>query len=139
MESWVVFSPHVLPPYFKRAAATKALIPWPYLKGISTGDFSGALQKFVDELRPQKKRLCTEVQSRVNDSGNDLLSHLSALSSALITLTVEFGMGSGVCHQVWSPEIPQAVLSNDLRYILAYAECITVPSLIFTLSLLSHE
>ena len=28
----------------------------------------------------------------MKDSGNDLLSHLSALSSALITLTIEFGM-----------------------------------------------
>ena len=40
----------------------------------------------------------------INDSGNDLLSHLAALSSALKTLTIEFGMGSGVCNQVWSPE-----------------------------------
>ena len=39
------------------------------------------------------------------DSGNYLLSHLAALSSALKTLTIEFGMGSGVCNQVWSPEI----------------------------------
>ena len=38
------------------------------------------------------------------DSGNYLLSHLAALSSALKTLTIEFGMGSGVCNQVWSPE-----------------------------------
>ena len=28
----------------------------------------------------------------LNDSGNNLLSHLSALSSALATLTIEFGM-----------------------------------------------
>ncbi len=32
----------------------------------------------------------------MNDSGNDLLSHLAALSSALNPLTIEFGMGSGV-------------------------------------------
>ena len=53
------------------------------------------IKKAVIKLR-LKTALC--------DSGNYLLSHLAALSSALKTLTIEFGMGSGVCNQVWSPE-----------------------------------
>ena len=45
----VTFSPSVLPPYLKRAEAIEELIPWLYLKGVSTGDFSEALQALVGE------------------------------------------------------------------------------------------
>jgi putative transposase len=48
-EERVVFSPSVLPPYLKRTKAIEELIPWLYLKGISTGDFSEALQALVGE------------------------------------------------------------------------------------------
>ena len=39
----VTFSPNVLPPYLKRTESIEELIPWLYLKGISTGDFSEAV------------------------------------------------------------------------------------------------
>ena len=45
----VRFSPQVLPPYLKRTDSIEELIPWLYLKGISTGDFSEALQALVGE------------------------------------------------------------------------------------------
>ncbi len=45
----VTFSPSVLPPYLKRTMAIEELIPWLYLKGVSTGDFSEALQALVGE------------------------------------------------------------------------------------------
>jgi putative transposase len=45
----VQFSPQVLPPYLKRTDSIEELIPWLYLKGISTGDFSEALQALVGE------------------------------------------------------------------------------------------
>ena len=45
----VIFTPNVLPPYLKRTAAIEELIPWLYLKGVSTGDFSEALQALVGE------------------------------------------------------------------------------------------
>ena len=45
----VWFSPQVLPPYLKRTNSIEELIPWLYLKGISTGDFSEALQALVGE------------------------------------------------------------------------------------------
>src|SRR4029079_7927324 len=38
------FTPAVLPPYLRRTKSLEGLIPWLYLKGISTGDFSEALQ-----------------------------------------------------------------------------------------------
>jgi len=48
-EDRVVFSPSVLPPYLKRTKAIEELIPWLYLKGVSTGDFAEALQALVGE------------------------------------------------------------------------------------------
>jgi len=45
----VTFSPSVLPPYLRKSPALEELIPWLYLKGISTGDFSEALQALVGE------------------------------------------------------------------------------------------
>ena len=47
--SRVEFSPNVLPAYLKRTAAIEELIPWLYLKGISTSDFGEALQALVGE------------------------------------------------------------------------------------------
>ncbi len=37
------FSSKILPPYLRRTRSIDELIPWLYLKGISTGDFSEAL------------------------------------------------------------------------------------------------
>jgi putative transposase len=48
-ENRVFFSPNVLPPYLKRTKAIEELIPWLYLKGVSTGDFAKALQALVGE------------------------------------------------------------------------------------------
>lgn len=48
------FSSKILPPYLRRTKSIEELIPWLYLKGISTGDFSEALQSL---LGPQAKGL----------------------------------------------------------------------------------
>jgi transposase-like protein len=41
------FSSQILPPYLRKTKSLDELIPWLYLKGISTGDFSEALQALV--------------------------------------------------------------------------------------------
>ena len=46
-ENRVSFSPSVLPPYLRRSKTIDELIPWLYLKGISTGDFQEALQSLL--------------------------------------------------------------------------------------------
>src|SRR3990172_6383596 len=46
------FSSSILPPYLRRSKALDELIPWLYLKGISTGDFTEALQALVGEDAP---------------------------------------------------------------------------------------
>ena len=43
------FPPSVLPAYLRKTNAIEELIPWLYLKGISTGDFGEALQSLVGE------------------------------------------------------------------------------------------
>ena len=45
----VQFSSTILPPYLRRSKAIEEFIPWLYLRGISTGDFSGALQALLGE------------------------------------------------------------------------------------------
>ena len=37
------FSSQILPPYLRKTKSIEELIPWLYLKGISTGDFNEAL------------------------------------------------------------------------------------------------
>jgi transposase-like protein len=60
----VFFTPKVLPPYLKRTEAIEELIPWLYLKGVSTGDFSEALQTLVGE---QAKGLSANVVVRLKE------------------------------------------------------------------------
>ena len=45
----VRFRSAILPPYLRRSKAIAEFIPWLYLKGISTGDFSEALQTLLGE------------------------------------------------------------------------------------------
>jgi putative transposase len=51
-ERRVRFSPTVLPPYLRRSKSIDELIPWLYLKGISSGDFSEALAAIVGPDAP---------------------------------------------------------------------------------------
>ena len=43
----VRFNSSILPPYLRRTRSMEQLIPWLYLKGISTGDFTDALASLV--------------------------------------------------------------------------------------------
>jgi transposase-like protein len=51
-EQRVTFSSSILPPYLRRSKAIDELLPWLYLKGISTGDFSEALQSLLGADAP---------------------------------------------------------------------------------------
>lgn len=58
------FSSKILPPYLRRSGSVDELIPWPYLKGISSGDFSDALQSL---LGPECPRLSPNVVIRLKE------------------------------------------------------------------------
>ena len=46
------FTSTILPPYLRRAKSIEELLPWLYLKGISTGDFSEALTALLGPEAP---------------------------------------------------------------------------------------
>jgi transposase-like protein len=60
----VQFSSAILPPYLRRSKAIEEFIPWLYLKGISTGDFSEALKTLLGE---QAKGLSANVVVRLKE------------------------------------------------------------------------
>ena len=58
----IKFNSTILPPYLKRSKSMEELIPWLYLKGISTGDCQDALVALVGE---QAKGLSANTVSRL--------------------------------------------------------------------------
>ena len=50
--SKIRFTSSILPPYLRRTKSIEELLPWLYLKGISTGDFSDALAALVGTDAP---------------------------------------------------------------------------------------
>ena len=42
-EDKITFTPSIPPRYLRKAKSVEELLPWLYLKGVSTGDFSEAL------------------------------------------------------------------------------------------------
>jgi putative transposase len=59
------FSSQILPPYLRRTKSLDELLPWLYLRGISTGDFTEALQAL---LGPQAPGLSATNIVRLKDS-----------------------------------------------------------------------
>ena len=58
------FTSSILPPYLRRTKSIEELIPWLYLKGISTGDFSEALAAL---LGPDAPGLSATTVSRLKE------------------------------------------------------------------------
>lgn len=63
-EQRVRFSSAILPPYLRKSKSVEELIPWLYLKGISTSDFSEALQALVG---PEAAGLSANVVVRLKE------------------------------------------------------------------------
>ncbi len=51
-EEKIRFVSKILPPYLRRTKSIEELLPWLYLKGLSTGDFSEALAALVGKNAP---------------------------------------------------------------------------------------
>lgn len=64
----ILFSSALLPPYLRRTRSVEELIPWLYLKGVSTGDFSEALAALVGKDAPG---LSASTISRLKDGWQD--------------------------------------------------------------------
>lgn len=61
-KSGIKFNSLLLPPYLKRSRSVEEVLPWLYLKGVSTGDFSEALAAL---LGPEAKGLSSATISRL--------------------------------------------------------------------------
>lgn len=48
----LIFKSKLVPPYLRRTKNIEELLPWLYLKGVSTGDFSEALKALLGENAP---------------------------------------------------------------------------------------
>lgn len=71
------FHSALLPPYMRRSKSLEALLPWLYLKGVSTGDFSEALQAL---LGPEAPGLSPATISRLKQSWNEDLTQWQSRS-----------------------------------------------------------
>jgi putative transposase len=58
------FTSQILPPYLRKTKSIEELIPWLYLKGVSTGDFSEALGAL---LGPEAPGLSASTVTRLKD------------------------------------------------------------------------
>jgi putative transposase len=65
------FHSALLPPYIRRSNSLEVLLPWLYLKGVSTGDFSEALQAL---LGPEAPGLSATTISRLKQSWHEELT-----------------------------------------------------------------
>jgi transposase-like protein len=70
--SWVRFTSAILPRYLRRAKSIEELLPWLYLKGISTGDFSEALGAL---LGPEAPGLSASTIARLKEVWQGELEH----------------------------------------------------------------
>jgi len=61
-EDKITFTPSILPRYLRKAKSVEELLPWLYLKGVSTGDFTEALEAL---LGPNAKRLSAKTVTRL--------------------------------------------------------------------------
>jgi len=58
----ITFTPSILPRYLRKAKSVEELLPWLYLKGVSTGDFQDALTAL---LGPDAKGLSSKTITRL--------------------------------------------------------------------------
>ena len=74
------FTSAILPPYLRRAKSIEELLPWLYLKGISTGDFTEALAAL---LGPDAPGLSASTITRLKDVWQGALGKARPLGPAL--------------------------------------------------------
>ena len=75
----IVFHSKILPPYLRKAKSVEDVLPWLYLKGLSTGDFKEALMALIGDtggLSPSViSRLKNQWYSEFTDWSRRDLSH----------------------------------------------------------------
>ena len=84
----------LVPPYLRKAKSVEELLPWLYLKGISTGDFSEALAAL---LGPDAEGLSSSTITRLKAAWWDEYESLAQARSHGQALCLHLG-GRGLLH-----------------------------------------
>ena len=74
-----IFHSSILPPYLRKTRSLEELLPWLYLKGVSTGDFAEALAAL---LGPQASGLSASTITRMKAGWEDEYKHWQSRSLA---------------------------------------------------------
>lgn len=101
----ITFTSAILPPYLRRTKTIEELLPWLYLKGISTGDFSEALTVLLGTNAPG---LSASTISRLKESWQEehqLWEHRDLSEKIYVYLWVD-----GVHFGVRSDDAAQCIL-----------------------------
>ena len=93
--SGICFNSSLLPPYLRRTKSIEELIPWLYLKGLSTGDYSEALASLLGE---DAKGLSPNTVSRLK--GQWLDEHRQWQSQDLSQKRYVYWWADGIYSQV---------------------------------------
>ena len=99
------FHSALLPPYLRRSKSLEALLPWLYLKGISTGDFSEALEAL---LGPEAPGLSPATISRLKHSWHEELTQWQGRS--LTGKRYVYFWVDGVCFETRMEEARHCIL-----------------------------
>ena len=75
----IAFRSSLLPPYLRKTRSVEALVPWLYLKGISTGEMGSALEALAGRERGRAERVDgepaqTDVDRRLRGVATSLVS-----------------------------------------------------------------
>jgi transposase-like protein len=101
----VRFTSSVLPPYLRRTKSIEALLPWLYLKGISTGGFEEALGAL---LGPQAPGLSAKTISRLKEAWKE--EHQRWRQRDLSTRRYVYFWADGIHFNVRMEDAAQCIL-----------------------------
>lgn len=104
-EQGIHFRSELLPPYIKRTKSVETVLPWLYLKGISTGDFSEALAALLGE---NAKGLSAGTISRLKQSWSD--EYDDWRKRDLSKVTYVYIWADGIYFNVRSDDARQCIL-----------------------------
>ncbi len=99
------FTSTILPPYLRKTKSIEELIPWLYLKGISTGDFSEALAALLGE---NAKGLSAATVARLKKVWEDEYDQSSKRS--LADKDCVYVWADGVCFNIRLEDDRQCIL-----------------------------
>ena len=103
--SGVKFNSRLLPPYLRRTRQIEELLPWLYLKGLSTGDFQEALAAL---LGADAKGLSPGAISRLKDRWRE--DHAKWLQRGLSQKRYVYFWADGVYFNIRGDEARQCIL-----------------------------